>query len=187
MHEEVIETIAKAQKGMHETIEHLENELLKVRAGKASASMLNGLMVDYYGSPTPLNQVANIILSDSRTLSIQPWEKPMIGPIEKSIFEANLGITPQNNGEMVILNIPPLTEERRKDLVKKSKALGEEAKVSIRNHRQKAMDFIKKAVKDGYPEDQGKRKENEVQESVESFNAKIGKTIEAKEKDIMTI
>lgn len=187
MHEEVIATIKKAEKGMHETIEHLENELLKVRAGKASPSMLNGLMVDYYGSPTPLNQVANIIISDSRTISIQPWEKPMIGPIEKSIFEANLGITPQNNGEMVILNIPPLTEERRKDLVKKSKSLGEEAKVSIRNNRQKAMDFIKRSVKDGYPEDQGKRKENEVQEAVEKFNAKIGKMIESKEKDIMTI
>jgi len=187
MHEEVIEIIKKARKGMDETIEHLENELLKVRAGKASPSMLNGLLVDYYGSPTPLNQVANIILSDSRTISIQPWEKPMIGAIEKSIFEANLGITPQNNGEMVILNIPPLTEERRKDLVKKSKSLGEDAKISVRNNRQKAMDFIKKSVKDGYPEDQGKRQETSVQESVEQFNAKIIKMIEAKEKDIMTI
>lgn len=186
-HEEVVETFNKAKAGMEESLEHLQNELVKVRAGKASPSMLSGIMVDYYGSPTPLNQVANIMTSDSRTLSIQPWEKPMIPNIERAIFEANLGMTPQNNGEMVILNIPPLTEERRKDLVKKSKSLGEEAKVSIRNSRQKAMDFIKRAVKDGYPEDQGKRKENEVQELVDQFNDKVGKMVEAKEKDIMTI
>lgn len=186
-HEEVIASVKKARSGMEETIEHLENELGKVRAGKASPTMLSGILVDYYGSPTPLTQVANILLSDSRTLSIQPWEKPMIANIEKAIFEANLGITPQNNGEMVILNIPPLTEERRKDLVKKSKSLGEEAKVSIRNNRQKAMDFVKRAVKDGYPEDQGKRKENEIQEIVDKYNEKIVKIVEQKEKDIMTI
>jgi len=186
-HEEVIDSVKKARSGMEENIDHLESELGKVRAGKASPSMLSGLLVDYYGSPTPLTQVANILLSDSRTLSIQPWEKPMIANIEKAIFEANLGITPQNNGEMVILNIPPLTEERRKDLVKKAKSLGEEAKVSIRNNRQKAMDFVKRAVKDGYPEDQGKRKENEIQEMVDKYNDKVAKIVEQKEKDIMTI
>jgi len=186
-HEEVIASVKKAQSGMEETIQHLESELGKVRAGKASPAMLNGILVDYYGNPTPLNQVANVIISDSRTISIQPWEKPMIAPIEKSIFEANMGLTPQNNGEMVILNIPPLTEERRKDLVKKSKALGEDAKVSIRNNRQKAMDFVKRAVKDGYPEDQGKRKENDIQEMVDKYNEKVSKIIESKENDIMTI
>lgn len=182
--EEIIEL---AQMGMDAAIEHLQQELVKVRTGKASASMLGGIVVSYYGSPTPLNQVSNISASDSRTLNIQPWEKNMLGPIEKAIFEANLGITPQNNGEMVILNIPPLTEERRKELVKKSKSLAEDSKVGVRQARRDAIDDIKKEVKNGYPEDAGKKKEDEIQELTNKYTAKIDDMVKAKEADIMKI
>ena len=185
--EDVNDNIELAKMGMDHSIEHLQQELVKIRAGKANPSMLSGLSVPYYGSPTPLNQVANVSVSDSRTIIIQPWEKSMIGPIEKAIFEANLGFTPQNDGELVRINIPPLTEERRKGLVKQAKSLGEDAKVSVRNERKKAMDFLKKAVKGGYPEDAGKRKEDEVDNMTKSYSGKIDALIEAKEKDIMTI
>lgn len=172
---------------MDDSISHLRDELVKIRAGKANPSMINGLSVDYYGTPTPISQVANISTPDSKTLSIQPWEKSMLGPIEQAIFKANLGLTPMNDGENVRINIPPMTEERRKELVKQSKAEGEKAKVSIRSERQKMMDAIKKEVKDGYPEDAGKRKEEEVQKSVKGFSEKIDALISAKEKDILTV
>ena len=187
MSEEVNSYINKGNSLMIDSIDFLKSELVKIRAGKASPSMLNGLKVDYYGNPTPLTQVANITTPDSRTLAIQPWEKPMLAAIEQAIFAANLGLTPMNDGEFVRINIPPLTEERRKGLVKQSKAAGEDAKVSIRQTRQKLMDFVKKAVKDGLPEDMGKRKEEEIQKMVNSFSEQINKLIEAKEKDIMTI
>lgn len=187
MQEEIDMTMAETEEGMTTSYDHLKDELTKIRAGKANPLMLNGLLVDYYGSPTPITQVANISASDARTLVIKPWEKPMIGPIEKSIFEANLGMTPQNDGEVVRLSIPPMTEERRKDLVKKVKGVGEDAKVGIRSSRHKAMDFIKKSVKDGYPEDSGKRREDEVQKMTDAFVKKIDELIEAKEKDIMTV
>ncbi len=182
--EEIIEL---AKMGMDAAIEHLQQELVKVRTGKASASMLGGIVVSYYGSPTPLNQVSNISASDSRTLNIQPWEKNMLGPIERAIFEANLGITPQNNGEMVILNIPPLTEERRKELVKKSKSLAEDSKVGVRQARREAIDEIKKEVKNGYPEDAGKKKEDEIQDLTNKYTTKIDDMVKAKEADIMKI
>lgn len=182
--EEIIEL---AKMGMDSAIEHLQQELVKVRTGKASASMLGGIVVSYYGSPTPLNQVSNISASDSRTLNIQPWEKNMLGPIEKAIFEANLGITPQNNGEMVILNIPPLTEERRRELVKKSKSLAEDSKVGVRQARREAIDEIKKEVKNGYPEDAGKKKEEEIQDLTNKYTHKIDEMVKAKEADIMKI
>lgn len=185
--EGIEEYIEKGKAHMADAIEHLQRELLKVRTGKASPAMLSGILVDYYGSQTPLTQVANVSASDARTISIQPWEKNMLSVIEKAIFEANLGITPMNDGETVRLNIPPLTEDRRKDLVKQCKALGEDGKVSLRNARHKMMDFIKKEVKDGYPEDAGKRKEEEVQNMVNSFGKKIDDIISAKEKDIMTV
>jgi ribosome recycling factor len=185
--EEVKQHINHTRDLMEHAIDHLQKELTKVRAGKAAPAMLEGLMVSYYGNPTPINQVANVATSDARTLVIQPWEKNMLGPIEKAIFEANLGITPQNDGEVVRLMIPPLTEERRKDLVKKSKALGEEAKVSIRNARRDGMEHIKKAVKNGFAEDMGKAKEAEVQNLTDKNIARIDQLIEAKEKDIMTV
>ncbi len=187
MNEEISAQFAKSKQGMDAAIDHLQGELMKIRAGKASPSMLNGILVDYYGNSTPLNQVANILTSDSRTLSIQPWEKSMIGPIEQAIFAANIGITPQNNGEMVVINIPPLTEERRKEMVKRAKSLGEDCKVSVRGLRQKSMDAIKKAVKDGYPEDMGKDREAEMQKIVNGYGDKVKKLIESKESDIMTI
>ena len=172
---------------MDATVDHLSQELSKIRTGKASPSMVSSIIVDYYGSKTPLNQVANVGATDGKTLTIDPWEKSMIPVVEKAIFEANLGLTPQNNGEMIIINIPPLTEERRKEFVKQAKALGEDAKVSVRNSRKKILDVIKREVKDGYPEDAGKRKEDEVQKNVNEYGNKIDKLVEVKEKDIMTV
>lgn len=185
--EELEMVIEESEELMNQSTEHLSQELVKVRTGKASTTMLNGVKVDYYGSLTPLNQVANVSVSDSKTLAIQPWEKSIIGDIEKAIFEANLGLTPRNDGDMIHINIPPLTEERRKDLVKYTKTLGEDARVSIRNARQKAMSAIKQAVKDGYPEDVAKRDEASVEEKSTSFNKKVEAILQAKEKDIMTV
>lgn len=187
MSEDINEYLGKGKKYMDEAIERLNKELLKIRTGKASPSMLNGILVEYYGNPTPLNQVANVGTMDSKTLSIQPWEKNMLGPIEQAIFGANLGLTPMNDGEIIRINIPPLTEERRKEMVKRIKSLGEEGKVSLRHARQKMNDFIKKEVKDGYPEDAGKRKEDEVQNMVKKYSDDINAIVEAKEKDIMTV
>ncbi|HMQ08154.1 MAG TPA: ribosome recycling factor [Saprospiraceae bacterium] len=185
---ETIESMMiKGAEELEAALFHLSGELTKIRAGKASTSMLSGVMVDYYGHPTPLPQVSSLNTPDSRTISIQPWEKSMLGPIEKAIFASNLGLTPMNDGEFVRISIPPLTEERRKDLVKQAKALGEEAKISLRNTRHKVMDFIKKEVKDGYPEDAGKKRENEVQELITEYTKKVDKMIELKEKDIMTV
>lgn len=181
------EILKSGFKTMDDSIEHLQQELSNVRAGKAYPGMVSGLMVDYYGSPTPMAQIANINTTDGRTLAIQPWEKSMLGPIEKAIFEANMGITPMNNGEVVMLIVPPLTEERRIMLVKSCKSLGEDAKVSVRTVRQKLMDAIKKEVKDGYPEDAGKRKEIEVQKSVDNHSGLIDKMVATREKDIMTV
>ena len=185
--ETVESTMANGKAEMENAITHLKDELKKVRAGKASPNMLSGVMVDYYGTPTALSQVASINTPDGRTLSIQPWEKKILGDIERAIFEANLGLTPMNDGEFIRIPIPPLTEERRKQLVKQTKTLAEDAKVSLRNTRHKMMDFIKKEVKDGYPEDAGKKKEDEVQSMVNSAGKQIDEIIVAKEKDIMTV
>jgi len=187
MQEEIDMLLEIAKESMDGSISHLQSELSKIRAGKASTKMLDGIKVDYYGSPTPLAQVANVSTADARTLVIQPWEKSMLGPIEKSIFEANLGLTPMNDGEVVRINIPPLTEERRKKLVKTARSEGENAKISIRSGRQKAMDGIKKAVKDGYPEDAGKKVEATIQTMTNNFGKKVDTIMESKEKDIMTV
>ncbi len=176
-----------AQEGMDKAIDHLKHELAKVRTGKASTSLVNDIRVDYYGSPTPMSQVANVSTSDARTISIQPWEKSMLSVIEKAIFEANIGITPRNDGEKIHLAVPLLTEERRRDLVKQAKHLGEEAKIGIRSARHKAMDAIKKEVKNGYPEDAGKARENEVQDKVNDHSKTVDNLVAAKEKDVMTI
>ena len=187
MSEDIEVYMNKGKDFMEKSLQHLHDELLKIRTGKASPAMLSGIKVDYYGNATPLNQVANVSIADARTLSIQPWEKSMLGPIEQAIFAANLGLTPMNDGEFVRINIPPLTEERRKELVKQAKHLGEEAKVSLRSARHKMMDFIKAEVKDGYPEDLGKRKEGYVDKIVHEYSDKVDALIEAKEKDIMTV
>lgn len=179
--------IQKAKDAMDHSLEHLQKELSKLRTGKASTSMLEGLLVEYYGSPTLLSQVANVATSDARTITIQPWEKKMLANIERAIFEANMGVTPQNDGETVRIIIPPLTEERRKDLVKQAKHLGEESKVGLRNARREAMEIFKKAIKDGLPEDFGKRKEEETQKMVNGYVEKIDEIVSAKEKEIMTV
>lgn len=187
MNEEVAFAIDSCKELMEKAITHLEDELTKVRAGKANPSMLDGVMVDYYGSQTQLSQVANINTPDGKTLSIQPWEKAMLDPIATAITYANLGLNPQNNGELIIISIPALTEERRKELVKKAKAETEHGKVSIRNARKDAMDFIKKAQKDGLAEDEAKTAEAKVQELTDAFVAKCDAIAAKKEKDIMTV
>ena len=185
--EELNEYIQIAQEMMGDALEHLDKELTKIRTGKASGSLLSGLLVPYYGAPTLLTQIANVATADSRTITVQPWEKNMLAPIERAIMEANLGITPQNDGSTIRLSIPPLTEERRRDLVKKAHHLGEDAKVGIRSARRDANDTIKKAVKDGFSEDAGKGLEAVVQDLTNKFSEKVDKQIEAKEKDIMTV
>jgi len=188
MTEQEIQIITqKAKNSMDHSLDHLQKELSKLRTGKASTTMLEGILVDYYGSPTLLNQVANVATSDARTISIQPWEKKMLSHIEKAIFEANLGVTPQNDGEVIRIIIPPLTEDRRKDLVKQAKHLGEESKVGLRNARRDAMEVFKKAIKDGLSEDIGKRKAEETQKMLNSYVEKIDTIVSAKEKEIMTV
>lgn len=179
--------IEEAKEAMEHALDHLKKELVKIRAGKASPDMLSGLVVPYYGSPTPLAQVANVSVSDSRTLVIQPWEKSMIQPIEKAIMEANMGFTPQNDGDLIRINIPPLTEDRRKQMVKQVKAVGEDTKVGLRSARRDAMDGIKKAVKDGFAEDAGKRMEDEVEAMTKRYSGKIDDIVAVKEKDILTV
>ena len=187
MTEDVQITLEAARESMDGSIDHLNTELMKVRAGRATPSMLDSVMVDYYGSMTPLSQVANVNTLDGRTISVQPWEKSLMDEIEKAIINANLGLNPQNNGEMVIINVPPLTEERRKDLVKKVRAEGENAKVSIRNSRREANDTIKQLQNDGLSEDMAKDAEAKVQNLTNEYSAKVETLLEAKEKDILTV
>jgi ribosome recycling factor len=176
-----------ARESMGKALKHLEDELTKIRAGKASPQMLDGIMVDYYGTPTPLNQVSTINTPDAKTLSIKPWEKKMLEPIEKAVFAANLGVTPVNDGETIRIIMPPLTEERRKEMVKKAKAEGEHAKVSIRNTRRDANEHIKSLQKNGVPEDVVKDGEDRVQHLTNDFIGRIDKLLEAKETDIMKV
>ena len=172
---------------MKRTVDHLDDELLNIRAGKASTNVLNSVFVDYYGSQTPVSGVASVTVPDARTILIQPWDKNMIRPIEKAIIDSNIGLTPSNNGETIRLTIPPLTEERRKELVKQSKAEAENARISLRNARRDAVEAFKKAVKDGMPEDEGKDGEAQIQKIVEKFNKSIDASFEKKEKEIMTV
>ncbi|MEN9301698.1 MAG: hypothetical protein RL264_127 [Bacteroidota bacterium] len=171
----------------HKTLQHLESELIKIRAGKASPAMLQGVLVDYYGSMTPIQQVANVNTMDARTIVVQPWEKNMLNEIARGIINANLGLNPQNNGEQLMIAVPPLTEERRRDLVKKAKAEAEHAKVGIRNNRKEALDMIKSMKKDGLSEDLEKGAEEEIQKITNSFIKKVDDLVELKEKDIMTV
>jgi ribosome recycling factor len=176
-----------AEDQMKKAIDHLEVELVKIRAGKANPQMVDGITVDYYGSPMPLNQVSNISVMDARTLSIQPWEKNMLQPIEKAIIAANIGIHPQNDGNIIRLFLPPLTEERRKDLVKKCHAEGEHSKVAIRNIRRDAIEHIKRLQKNGLSEDATKDAEANVQGLTDKFIGAVDKHLSLKEKEIMVV
>lgn len=184
---EVASLIAQCDDLNRKAVEHLENELLKIRAGRANPAMLEGVRVDYYGSEVPLSQVSNINTPDARTILIQPWEKKMIDAIEKAIQAANLGFNPSNNGDNIIILVPMPTEERRKDLVRMANKEGENAKVSIRGARQKAMESFKKAQKDGLPEDAAKAAEAEVEKITGTWNKKVDVLMQAKEKEIMTV
>lgn len=172
---------------MKRTVEHLDEELLNIRAGKASTNVLNSVFVDYYGSQTPVSGVASVTVPDARTILIQPWDKNMIRPIEKAILDSNIGLTPSNNGESIRCTVPPLTEERRKELIKKAKAAGENAKVSVRNSRRDAIEQLKKANKEGMPEDLQKEYEQLVQKETDAFSKKVDELVSSKEKEIMTV
>lgn len=187
MTEDVEMLMDMTKESMSSAIDHLSQELTKIRAGKATPSMLDSVHVEYYGSMTPLNQVANVNTLDARTISIQPWEKSLIEDIERGIINANLGLAPQNNGESILINVPQLTEERRRDLVKQAKSVGEHAKVSIRNSRKEANDEVKKLKNDGLPEDMAKDTEDSIQELTNKYSSKVDSLVEAKEKDIMTV
>ncbi len=183
--EEIDIILETAKEQMQASIKHLEKELLKIRAGRANPAMLSSVRVDYYGSLTPLAQVSNISTPDARTLQVQPWEKGLIADIEKAILNSNLGLNPQNNGEVVMINIPALTEERRKDLAKQAKAEAEHARVGIRNARKEANDEIK-AI-DGISEDFQKDGEARVQAATDSFTKKIDEILDKKEAEIMHV
>ena len=172
---------------MQKAVDFLEETLSNIRAGKASVNVLNGVFVDYYGSQTPVSGVASVTVPDAKTVLIQPWDKNMIRIIEKAIIDSNIGLTPSNNGESIRLSMPPLTEERRKELVKQSKAEAENARISLRNARRDAVEAFKKATKEGMPEDEGKDGEAQVQKLVEKFNKAVDAAFEKKEKEIMTV
>ncbi|GGD46646.1 ribosome recycling factor [Muriicola marianensis] len=184
MNEEVTFVIDSAKESMDAAIAHLEKELVKIRAGKASPAMLSSVMVEYYGSMTPLSQVSNINTPDARTISVQPWEKSMLQVIETAIMNANLGFNPMNNGDFVIINVPPLTEERRIQLVKQAKAEAEDAKVSVRSARQEANKEIKNL---DISEDLEKNAEIDIQELTDTYVKKIDKILEVKEAEIMKV
>src|SRR5215212_9315614 len=185
--EEVALTIELAEDSMKKAIAHLEAELTKIRAGKANPQMLDGIMVDYYGSPTPLNQIGNVTVTDARTISIQPWEKNMLQPIERAIINSNIGINPQNDGNLIRLFLPPLTEERRRELVKRAQGEGEHSKVAIRNIRREAIESIKKAQKNGLSEDAAKDAEADVQQITDKYISLVDRHLASKEKDIMAV
>src|SRR6185503_1363411 len=187
MAEDTSSIIASGEDQMKKAINHLESELVKIRAGKSNPQMLDGIVVDYYGSPMPINQGANISVMDARTLSIQPWEKNMLQPIERAIIAANIGINPQNDGNLIRLFLPPLTEERRKELVKKCQAEGEHSRVAVRNIRRDAIEHIKKLQKNGMSEDAAKDAEADVQQVTDKYITAVDKHLVSKEKEIMSV
>lgn len=187
MTEEVQFCIDATKEQMDKVIKHLESELIKIRAGKASPIMLDGIYVDYYGTKSPINQIANIATPDPRSIIIQPWDKSMLEPIEKAILASNIGFTPQNNGEILRINIPPLSEERRKQLVKQVKNEGETAKIGIRNARRDANEELKKLKKDGVSEDEIKEAEEKIQKITDQYIERIDSILANKEKEILTI
>ena len=187
MTEEAKFIIEEIKESMQHALTHLEKEFHKFRTGKASPQMLEGVKVDYYGNPTSVDKIANINTPDARMIIVQPWEKNMLNPLAKAILDANLGFNPQNNGEVLRIAVPPLTEERRRELVKKAKAEAEIAKVSIRNIRRTAVEDAKKLEKDGLPEDEVKVLEKDIQHITDSFIIQVDKILDHKENDIMTV
>ncbi|UKN03396.1 ribosome recycling factor [Paracrocinitomix mangrovi] len=187
MEEEIQMLLDEAKAGNKKSLEHLAIELEKIRAGRATPSMLDSVQVEAYGAMTPINQVANVNTLDARTITVQPWDKSMLDEISTGIINANLGLNPQNNGEMIIINVPALTEDRRKELVKKARAEGENAKVSIRNNRKEANDYAKKLKDDGLSEDRVKDIEDEIQTLTDSSVKKVDELIDKKESDIMKV
>ncbi|MEO6819492.1 MAG: ribosome recycling factor [Ginsengibacter sp.] len=187
MTDEISMILEETTDSMKKAMSHFESELAKIRAGKANPAMLDGITVDYYGNPTPINQVGNLSAIDARTLTIQPWEKNMLQPIERAIIASNIGINPQNDGNIIRLFIPPMTEERRKELVKRSNGEGEQAKIAVRNIRRDSIEQIKKLEKDGLSEDEAKDAENEIQEITNHYIAVSDKYLETKEKEIMVV
>ena len=179
--------IKEATDRMERTVQHLEEELINIRAGKASTNVLNSVYVDYYGSQSPVSAVASVTVPDAKTILIQPWDKKMIRTIEKAILDSNIGLTPSNNGEQIRLSIPPLTEERRKELVKQVRGVGETARISLRNARRDAVDAFKKAQKEGMPEDESKDGETQSQKLLEKYSKKLDSLLEITEKEIMTV
>ncbi len=176
-----------AEDHMKKAIQHMESELVKIRAGRANPNMLDGIQVDYYGAPTQLGQVSNISVADARTITIQPWEKNMLQPIERAIINSNIGLTPQNDGSIIRLFLPPLTEERRKELVKRVNAEGEHTKVAIRNIRRDAIEQIKKLKNDGLSEDAAKDAEKDVQTLTDKHIVMTDQHLQAKDKEIMAV
>lgn len=187
MNEEVQMAIDDATEGMDLSLTHLNKELVKIRAGRATPSMLDSVKVDYYGTATALSQVANVNTIDARTLTVQPWEKSMLNEISRGIINANLGLAPQNNGELIIISVPMLTEERRRELVKRAKAEGEEAKIGVRQKRKDANDFIKNLKNDGLSEDIVKSAEDSIQKLTDDYIKKVDAMVDAKEIDIMKV
>jgi ribosome recycling factor len=187
MSDDTILCLEEAKEGMNNAIIHLEHELQKIRAGKASPLMLEGVKIDYYGSITPIDQTANISSPDARQIIVQPWDKSVIGLIEKAILAANLGFNPKNEGEILRITVPSLTEERRKELVKRAKAEGENAKISIRNIRRIANETAKQLKKSGTPEDEVEKLELDIQKVTDDHISKVDKIMELKEKDILTV
>ncbi len=187
MNEEADLYLSMAEDSMSQTIHHLDTSLSRIRAGKASVNILDGIRVDYYGAPTPLSGVSTLTTPDAKTIAIQPWEKKMLKDIEKAIMASPVGIMPVNNGEQIFLTIPPLTEERRRQLGKQVKQEAEEAKIAIRNIRRDAIESMKKLVKDGMPEDMGKDYEAKVQQSHDKFIKRIDEIAAEKDKEIMTV
>lgn len=185
--EEIEFILDSTKEQMEGSLAHLEKEFLNIRAGKASPAMLGGVRVDYYGASTPLSQVANINTPDARTITVTPWEKNMLHPIEKAIMIANIGFNPMNNGDNIIINVPALTEERRRDLVKQAKAEAEDAKIGVRNARKEANTDIKKLEKDGVSEDVCKGAEEDVQKLTDSFIKKVDELLALKEAEIMKV
>ncbi len=187
MNEDLADIFELANSEMQETIEYLKKKLSSLRAGKANVHMLDSIKVDYYGTQTPLNQIANVNTTDPQTIAIQPWEKSMVSVIEKEIMKANLGFTPINKGDLIYINVPPLTEERRRELVKVVKTEAENGKISIREARRSTLDEVKKLKNDGLPEDDEHKAQDKIQKITDDFVKKIDEICNEKEKEIMKV